>query len=126
MADDPKGPVKSTSQVFAKKYCFRCGVEIFLDAEICPKCGVRQPLMSKVSGSGKNKLVAALLAIFFGGIGLHKFYLGKGNLGALYLILTIFLSWTIIVPTVVIFVSFLEGLSYLSLSDEDFSTKYGN
>ena len=25
-----------------KIFCFRCGAEIFEDAEICPKCGVRQ------------------------------------------------------------------------------------
>lgn len=34
----------------------------------------------------KNKLAAALLAIFLGGLGIHKFYLRKVGMGILYLI----------------------------------------
>ena len=34
----------------------------------------------------KNHIVAALLAIFFGGIGAHKFYMGKITHGVIYLI----------------------------------------
>jgi TM2 domain-containing membrane protein YozV len=42
----------------------------------------------------KNKLVAALLAIFLGGIGAHKFYLQKTGMGILYLVF----FWTGIPP----------------------------
>jgi TM2 domain-containing membrane protein YozV len=34
----------------------------------------------------KNKVVAGLLAIFVGGLGIHKFYLGKVGQGILYLL----------------------------------------
>ena len=37
----------------------------------------------------KNRFIAALLAIFLGGFGVHKFYLGKWN-GIFYLLL----CWT--------------------------------
>lgn len=35
--------------------------------------------------SSKNKMVALLLCIFLGGIGAHKFYVGKIGTGILYL-----------------------------------------
>ena len=36
----------------------------------------------------KSKIAAGLLAIFLGGLGIHKFYLGYAGIGALYLALT--------------------------------------
>ena len=35
--------------------------------------------------SKKNKIVALLLCIFFGGFGVHRFYVGKVGTGILYL-----------------------------------------
>lgn len=40
----------------------------------------------------KNATTAVLLALFLGGIGAHKFYLGKTGLGIVYLLF----SWTLI------------------------------
>ena len=52
----------------------------------------------------KNRFIAALLAIFLGGFGVHKFYLGKWN-GIFYLLL----CWTY-VPVII---AFIEGVLYL-------------
>ena len=62
-------------------------------------------------------MTAALLAFFLGGLGAHKFYLGKVGQGFLYLIF----CWTFI-PAIV---AFIEFFIYLSTSDEDFARKYG-
>jgi len=70
-----------------------------------------------VSHSGKGKTTAALLAIFLGGIGIHKFYLGQVVWGVLYILF----CWTWI-PMIV---GFIEGVVYLFTSDKDFSAKYG-
>ncbi|PSP71661.1 hypothetical protein BRC79_00095 [Halobacteriales archaeon QH_8_67_27] len=83
-------------------------------AEICPECGVRQP--DAQSGSDDERLIAALLAIFLGGIGAHKFYLGQTKLGALYLCF----FWTA-VPALI---GIVEGVIYLSKSDEEFRQQY--
>lgn len=64
----------------------------------------------------KNKLVAALLAIFLGGIGIHKFYLGKPIQGILYLLF----CWTWI-PGII---AFVEGIIYLCISEESFNITY--
>ena len=97
------------------KFCVNCEAEIDAKAEICPKCGVRQPSIGY--GAGKSRIIAALFAIFLGGLGIHKFYLGKVGWGILYLLF----CWTFI-PAIV---GFIEGIIYLTMSDEDFAAKYG-
>jgi TM2 domain-containing membrane protein YozV len=38
----------------------------------------------------RSRIIAAVLAIIFGGLGIHKFYLGQAGWGILYLIF----AWT--------------------------------
>lgn len=66
--------------------------------------------------SNRSKVVAALLAIFLGDFGAHKFYLGKPIWGILYLIF----AWTFI-PMII---GWIEGLLYLFMSDKSFEEKY--
>ena len=64
----------------------------------------------------KNPVVAGLLAIFVGGLGIHKFYLGRLGWGLIYLLF----CWTGI-PAVV---GFIEGIIYLCQSQANFAKKY--
>jgi len=64
----------------------------------------------------KSKTAAGILAIFLGGIGIHKFYLGKKGMGVLYLVF----CWTYI-PALL---GVIEGIIYLTSSDEKFYNKY--
>ena len=63
----------------------------------------------------KSKVAAGLLAIILGGIGVHKFYLGKVGMGILY----ICFCWTGI-PAIV---GFIEGIMYVCSNDEKFQLK---
>ncbi|ENV56471.1 NINE protein [Acinetobacter soli] len=99
----------------ATKFCFACGQQIDTRAEICPKCGVRQTDV-KVTGN-KSKIAAGVLALFLGGFGVHKFYLGKVGQGILYLLF----FWTFI-PAII---AFFEAIIYFCTSDENFAKKYG-
>jgi TM2 domain-containing membrane protein YozV len=105
----------------ATKYCHACAQILDSRAEVCPQCGVRQPMMYAGPGattvSGRNRVAAALFAIFLGAFGVHKFYLGKVGLGVLYLVF----FWTAI-PAIV---GFVEGIIYLTMSDMDFAAKFG-
>jgi TM2 domain-containing membrane protein YozV len=98
-------------------YCSSCGKIIKKEAEICPKCGVRQKSHHASTGGEKSKIVAGLLGIFLGGFGLHKFYLGNIGMGILYLCF----CWTFI-PAIV---GFIEGIIYLTMTDAAFKAKYG-
>ncbi len=106
-----------------EKFCSECGSLINVKAEICPKCGVRQagkPIsfnLGETASNGKSRIAAALFALFLGGLGAHKFYLGRVVQGILYLLF----CWTFI-PAVV---SFIEFILLLVMSDEEFNRKYG-
>jgi TM2 domain-containing membrane protein YozV len=102
-----------------EKFCSECGAVILKAAEICPKCGVRQtsPPFAVTAPNGKNRLAAALLALFLGGFGVHKFYLGQTGKGILYLVF----CWTLI-PAIIAFVEFII---LITMSDQAFIAKYG-
>ncbi len=92
-------------------YCRDCGAKISKNAASCPACGAPQSI------NGRNKVVAALLALFLGGFGLHRFYLGQWW-GILYLLFI----WTSI-PSII---SFIEAIVFLFTSEQSWNEKYGN
>ncbi len=126
--------------------CTQCGAPLDASAEACKYCGEKivikpqaqeaapqaqqgnptviiqqAPQQVYVSGINpawpkKSKIVAGILAILLGGLGIHKFYLGKVGMGILYLIF----CWTWI-PGIV---GFVEGIIYLCTSDENFQLKH--
>jgi hypothetical protein len=104
--DKQKGP--------DEKFCSECGAVINEKAEICPECGVRQP--GAGSGGDDERLITAVLAIVLGGLGAHKFYMGKTGQGIVYLCF----SWTLI-PALI---GLIEGIIYLTKSDEEFHEQY--
>ena len=92
-----------------ERFCGDCGKIIKIKAEICPGCGVRQ--------KGKISKAALLLITFFlGGIGGHKFYLGKNWQGFFYLLF----FWTYI-PGLIALVEFII---YACTSTERLQEKY--
>lgn len=55
-------------------YCGNCGQPAMPGAVVCTNCGVA--LVEVVNQDSKSKLVAGLLGIFLGSLGIHNFYLG--------------------------------------------------
>jgi TM2 domain-containing membrane protein YozV/Tfp pilus assembly major pilin PilA len=94
-------------------FCWGCAKEIHESAATCPSCGAAQNRNRK----GRSKVAAGLLAIFLGGWGIHRFYLGQWW-GLFYLLF----SWTMI-PSVV---SFVEGIVFLVSGDATWDRKYGD
>ena len=113
---------EATYKAADEKFCSECGAIIKARAEICPRCGVRQfappSNFAAVAPNGKSKLAAALFALFLGGFGIHKFYLGRIGWGLFYLLF----CWTVI-PAIL---GIIEGILLLVMSEQDFNRKYGN
>ena len=66
------------------------------------------------NGNGKNKLVAALLAFFLGGFGVHHFYLGSTMAGVICLVTCGGCG----------ILSLIEFILLLIMSEDDFDKKY--
>ena len=94
-----------------KKHCHSCGNPTVAEAVVCVNCGV-----SLRSTHGKSRTTAGILALLLGGVGTHKFYLGNTGMGILYFLF----CWTFI-PAIV---GAIEGLVYLTMSDDAFADKY--
>ena len=61
-------------------YCRNCGAEISDKAVVCMKCGCPVNGTAPINnwnGSSKDWLVTLLLCLFAGGLGIHRFYVGK-------------------------------------------------
>ncbi len=77
--------------------------------------------MANVPGAEK-KILAGILGIVLGGLGIHKFVLGYNKEGIIMLLVSIlscgFLAWATGI------IGLIEGIIYLTKSDEDFVTTY--
>ena len=93
-------------------YCSSCGAIIKRRAEICVKCGVKVGGPSAGDAatgfSSKSRLVAGILGVLLGSIGVHRFYLGNVGIG----ILQIFVS--LITLGVGSLWGFIEGIIILA------------
>ncbi|WP_333663297.1 TM2 domain-containing protein [Chishuiella changwenlii] len=66
----------------------------------------------------EKKLVAGILAILLNGLAIHKFYLGYTKEGIIQLILTV------VTCGLAGFIGIIEGIIYLTKSDEEFDRTY--
>jgi TM2 domain-containing membrane protein YozV/RNA polymerase subunit RPABC4/transcription elongation factor Spt4 len=105
------------------KFCLNCGAETRPNQAFCIQCG--GPLPRGITGQ-KDKIAAGLLAIFLGSLGIHKFYLGYNKAGVIMLLTTLLggIVTCGAASFVVSILAFIEGIIYLTKSDQDFMHTY--
>ena len=107
-----------------KKFCHNCGFEHPEDASFCQNCGVdlrsaAEQRQAAANSGTKSRLVAGILGILLGSLGVHNFYLGYNNRAVVQLLLTIFgCGIGAVVSTVW---GLVEGIFYLT-GNEKYST----
>ena len=76
------------------KFCHNCASSVDPAAAVCLKCGVALGTATGVfrglpGQPLKSKIVAGLLGVFLGGLGIHRFYLGYNTIGVIQVLVTI-------------------------------------
>ena len=71
-----------------------------------------------------SRFVAAMLAIFLGCFGFHLLYLRDTRGGVIWLLVSILLSWTVVVPMVLWFVGFCQGVTYLFWDEKSWVQRF--
>lgn len=121
------------------RYCTKCGATNDEAAMYCSSCqaplapvgGGYQPMQSvnpqqsmtdwKALGADK-KIAAGICGIVLGWAGVHKFILGYTTEGIIMLVISLVSCFTLaIVPSVI---GIVEGIIYLTKSDEEFVRTY--
>ncbi|MGI5069939.1 TM2 domain-containing protein [Treponema pectinovorum] len=108
------------TQIVETKFCKDCGAKISKQAEICPKCGVRQMNSDSSTLTNINSDKDKTVA------GVLAILLGDIGIHKFYLgqtgkgILYLLFCWTLI-PAII---ALIEGIQILCMSDEKFQKKY--
>ncbi|MEO5349240.1 MAG: TM2 domain-containing protein [Magnetococcus sp. YQC-3] len=94
-------------------FCRNCGKEIDETVSPCPHCRTPTDAVQPVK---KSQTIAAVLCLFLGAVGGHRFYLGPTWLGVVYLLL----CWTGIPSLVAMIETFIIVFS----GQESWAKKY--
>lgn len=118
------------------KYCSKCGTDNLDTATVCRNCGSAlggsgyQPVQPYQQGypaqsseelkrlGAEKKLVAGICGILIGGFGVHKFILGYTTEGIIQIAITIVTCGAGAI------IGLIEGILYLTKSDEEFARTY--
>ena len=102
----------------ADSYCRNCGSQTQPGANVCTSCGV--PIYRAAPAGAKSKMVAGLLGIFLGALGVHNFYLGYTGKAVAQLLIGVLGSILVVGPLVSGVWGLIEGIMILSGSiDKD-------
>lgn len=72
-----------------------------------------------------SKTTAIILALFFGGLGIHLFYVGRKNEGLVFLLLFILTVPTGIIPLILVILSVVHIFQFAALDDASWEEQYG-
>jgi len=90
-----------------------------------------RPPRTDLAARASNKVAAGICGILLGGLGVHKFILGYTNTGVLMLLVSVvgtllgfFTCITFLAATAMSIIGLIEGITYLTKTDEEFVRLY--
>lgn len=109
---------------WVSRRCRQCNTPIrdeWAARGICHECQKKKnmPVLDQATralSSGKSRPIAVILALVLGGLGFHKFYMGRTGMGILYFLF----CWTGL-PSLV---GIIEGVRYAMMDDMEFERRY--
>ena len=118
-----KCPNCSTENTGLENFCRSCG-SILAPSYENQQMQAPQQGAGQVPGADK-KVAAGICGILLGGLGIHKFIMGYTNEGIIMLVVQV-IGWFLCgIPSIVISViGLVEGIIYLTKSDEEFVQTY--
>ena len=95
-------------------YCKSCGINMGENVSYCPSCGEPTGIGSRSQSyhpEAKSRIIAGVLALFVGYLGIHNFYLGHIGKGIIQFLLTT-VGWVLFFtgPMIAGLWSFIEAL----------------
>lgn len=80
--------------------------------------------MSDKPAGSEKKIAAGICGILLGALGIHKFVLGYTKEGVIMLLVCIFGALVAVGPMIMGIIGLIEGILYLTKSDEEFVATY--
>lgn len=77
------------------KFCSNCGNKVEEGQAVCLHCGFSLKNNTSTVPNAKSKLIAGLLGIFLGYLGIHNFYLGNKDKAMAQLLITVLSCFTL-------------------------------
>ncbi len=85
---------------------------------------MQQVNMAQPPGADK-RVLSGIMGILFGGIGVHKFILGYNTEGVIMAVVYVVGLFLCGIPSIIMhIIGIIEGIMYLTKSDEEFSQTY--
>ena len=82
--------------------------------------------MADKPAGAEKKIAAGICGILLGGLGIHKFILGYTKEGVIMLLVCLLGSLILVGPMIMGLIGLIQGILYLTKSDEDFVATYVN
>ena len=107
------------------KFCPNCAGPTEPNQVACAKCGAGLAPVASTAGANvgaEKKVLAGVLGIVLGGLGIHKFVLGYNTEGIIMLVVTV--ATCGLGGAVMGVIGLIEGITYLTKTDEEFFNTY--
>lgn len=128
LSDNSSFCSKCGAKVEKNIFCSKCGTKLSDNSSFCPNCGERIEVASSANAEWVNyveennlhekRVIAGILAMLLGSLGIHYFYINKPVGGIVTIVLSLCSCgiWSVL--------TFVQGIRILIMDDKEFKDVY--